>query len=142
MIPTQKFSMPNSHASLTQIQQLKAAGITGGLPSANPQTKSPSTQGLPQVVKNLSVSKKNISATQVQLTVSFGHNPGDPYFSTARVYIKYGSAAPILVSEGSQSPIQFTIPRVSTPSTVIVVSAGNWGSTPVSSSPARSIRLQ
>ncbi len=142
MVPTQKFQMPGLHAPVVQIQQLKAAGVTGGLPSANPQTKSPNTQGLPQVVTGLSVSKRNVSASQVSLTVSFAHNPGDPYFSTARVYIKYGSAAPILVSEGSKSPIQFTVPRISTPSTVIVVSAGNWGSTPISSSPARSIRLQ
>lgn len=142
MVPTQKYSFSGVNDALAQIAQLKAAGVSSNPPSANPQTKSPNTQGLPKVVTNLAVLKQNVSASQVQVTVSFGHDPGDYYFSTAKIYIKYGTAAPVFVSEGSKSPIQFTVTRTSAPSTVIVVSAGNWGSTPISSSPARSISLR
>jgi hypothetical protein len=139
-VPSHPFSWPGDHSAITQIQSLKAAGK-----SANPLVKSPGTQGLPKVVSNLNVAKKNLSSTQVQLTVSFTHNVGDPYFTSAQIYIRYGSGVsgkpPVLVSGGSQAPIVFTVTRTKVPTTVIVVSTGNWGSTPISTSPSKQVNI-
>ena len=140
--PTQQFSMPGSHTATTQIAQIKAAGITGGQPSANPQTKSPNTQGLPQAVTNLRVAKQNISATQVRLTISFGHNPGDPYLETVKIYQKTSDGNPVQVAAGNQSPIVLTATRTSKPTTIIAQSSGNWGSTPINSSPSKSVDIR
>jgi hypothetical protein len=140
-VPTQQFEFPTSHSQGTQNAQLKAAGKSANPPSTNPQAKSPATQGLPQVVSNVYVTKLNISVTQVKLSVSFTHNAGDTYFTQAQVFMKYGNAAPMLITSGSKSPITFNVARTKTAATVIVTSNGNWGSTPISQSPSKSVLL-
>ena len=139
--PTQEFVWPSSHSPKTQIAQLKAAGITGASASANTQIKSPSTQGLPKAVSNVNITKMNSSNTQAKVTVSFTHNPGDPYFTSAQVYATVGNASPVLVSGGNSSPVVFTMNRTNAPVTITVVSQGNWGSTAIENSPSKSVSL-
>ena len=115
-----------------QIAQIKSAGQT---------TVTPSTQGVPKVVTNVRVKKKILNSTQAQLTVSFTQNPGDPYFVNAQIYLKLAAGNPVLIGQGANSPLVITVARTSTPATIIVVSAGNWGSTAISASPVESINL-
>jgi hypothetical protein len=116
-----------------QIAQIKSAGQA---------TVSPNTQGVPKVVADVTVRKKNLSATQAQLTVSFMENPNDLYFVRAQIYLKLGNANPVLIGQGASSPLNVNVTRTSVPATIIVVSAGNWGSTDVNFSPVQSLSLQ
>lgn len=116
----------------TQLAQVKAAGVV---------TVTATTQGVPRVVSGLSVQKKNLSATQVQLTVSFTQNPGDPYFTTAELYLQLGNNPPSLIAQGASSPILAKVDRTSFPATLIVASTGNWGRTSVTNSPALGLSL-
>jgi hypothetical protein len=115
-----------------QLAQIKSAGIN---------TIGSSTQGLPKAVQNVTIRKKIISTTQVQLTVMFTMNPGDPFFTTAKIYMRLGTANPVVVGEGALSPLNVIVTRTSVPATFFVQSVGNWGSTPLSTSPAQSISL-
>jgi hypothetical protein len=126
---------------VAEVQQVKAAGIASPT-LASQRAQSPSTQGVPDVVSNVSVVKKNTSTTATQLSVSFNRHPNDPYFTSAKVYMKYGTDAPTLVSEGHRSPIIFSQPRTHAPATVVVVSSGHWGSTPVEKSPVKAVSLR
>lgn len=116
----------------SQIAQIKSAGQL---------TVTPSTQGVPKVVTNVAVRKTILNSTQVQLIVSFTQNPGDPYFTSAKIYMALGNANPVVVGEGAASPLTITVARTKVPATIIVVSSGNWGATVVSNSPVKSISL-
>jgi hypothetical protein len=115
-----------------QLAQIKSAGLN---------TIGSSTQGLPKVVSNIAIRKKIISTTQVQLTISFTMNPNDVFFTTAKIYLRLGTANPVVVGEGALSPLTVTVTRTHTPATFFVQSVGNWGSTPLSTSPAQSVSL-
>lgn len=112
------------------IQQIKAAGLT---------SRGATTQGLPQAVRNISVTVAK-SVNSRKISVAFTQNPADHYFSTAHVYIQQGTTQPTLVASGV-SPVTITLPKSSIPARVFVVSAGNWGTTPLSASPGRAVSL-
>lgn len=112
------------------IQQIKSAGLTA---------RGASTQGLPQAVNNLSVSVAKSGAMRT-MRVSFIQNPSDPYFSTAHVYVQQGTAQPTLVASGI-SPVSVSLPQTNAPAKVTVVSSGNWGATPLASSPGKAVSL-
>jgi hypothetical protein len=112
------------------IQQIKAAGLTD---------RGATTQGLPLVVSNVSIAVSK-SGSNRTLRVSFTQNPGDPYFVNAQAYIKQGNGTPTLLASGI-SPIVVTIPKNSGPAIVTVVSNGNWGSTPLETSPGTAVSL-
>jgi hypothetical protein len=112
------------------IQQIKAAGLT---------SRGATTQGLPQPVSNLSVSISKSGSSRL-LRISFTQNPGDPYFVNAQAYIKQGIGTPTLLASGA-SPIIVTLPQSDSPAIVTVVSNGNWGSTPLETSPGMAVSL-
>jgi hypothetical protein len=112
------------------IQQIKAAGNT---------FRGQATQGLPQPVSNVSVSVAR-SGTLRTLRVTFAQNPGDLYFTGAQVYVKQGTGSPTLLASG-QSPIIVTLNASSAPALLTVVSNGNWGSTPLATSPGKVVSL-
>lgn len=112
------------------IQQIKAAGITA---------RGVSTQGLPQIVRNVSISVARSGANRT-LRISFTQNPSDHYFGYAQAYIKQGNGALTLLASGT-SPIVVTLQKSNTPAIVTVVSAGNWGTTKLSASPGRAVSL-
>jgi hypothetical protein len=131
-------------AFITQIQQVKIAGIAGKpnvQTPTSPSGLSPSTQGLPKNLAVLGATKTILSATQAQFKVSFVNNVIDPYFTAARVYLKQGSGNPSIVGQGASSPINVTLNRTSTPSVLIVQASGNWGEIPFSSCPTVAISL-
>jgi len=130
--PSTKATLISPRVAGPLISQIKAAGQV---------TVTPSTQGVPKLVSNVKVKKKILNSTQAQLTVSFTENSGDPYFTTAQIYLKLGNANPVLVGQGANSPLNVVVTRTSMPATVIVVSAGNWGATSVNKSPAQSLSL-
>ena len=98
---------------------------------------------MPAVVTNVGVTRKTDSGGNVQLYVSFTANPNDRYFASAKIYLKQGTNAPVLVTEGNHSPLPVTVPKSSLPSTIFVQSVGSWGSFPVSieSCPGKSVSL-
>lgn len=112
------------------IQQIKAAGIT---------SRGATTQGLPQQVRNVSAVVVK-SGTNRTIRVSFTENPSDPYFNTAQLYVQQGSDNPTLVASGT-SPITATLPSTKSPVIFRVVSSGNWGSTPLETSPGSVVSL-
>lgn len=112
------------------IQQIKAAGLTA---------RAANTQGVPQVVSNVSISISKSGANR-SMRVSFIQNPNDPYFDKAHLYIQQGNNNPTLVASGT-SPIVATLPKSNAPVTVHVVSSGNWGTTPLSTSPSKAVSL-
>jgi len=116
--------------SNTPIQQIKAAGLT---------SRGATTQGLPQPVSNVSIAIVKSGASRT-LRVSFTQNPSDPYFTNAQVYIKQGSGTPTLLASGT-SPIIVTLPQSNASAIVTVVSNGNWGSTPLETSPGTVVSL-
>ena len=116
--------------SNTPIQQIKAAGQTD---------RGQTTQGLPLPVSKVSVAIIK-SGTNRTLRVSFTENPSDPYFTNAQVYIKQGSGTPTLLASG-RSPIVVTLPKSTVSAIVTVVSNGNWGSTPLETSPGTVVSL-
>lgn len=114
------------------IAQIKAAGIT----------TSGVTQGTPKNLANISIQRKNLNSTQAQLTVSFQENPGDPYYSSAKVYLRLGSGQPTVIGEGAHSPLVVTVTRTSTPAAIQVQATGNWGSVPLDSCPSAGVNLK
>lgn len=114
----------------TPLQQVKAAGVT---------SRGQTTQGLPQIVSNVSVAVTK-NDTNRTLRVSFTQNPNDPYFTSAQLYIQQGNGSPALLASGI-SPIVVTLPQNNMPAIVTVVSNGNWGSTPFASSPGKVVSL-
>ena len=107
--------------SNTPLQQVKGAGL-----SARGKT----TQGLPAPVRNVQVAVSRAGASRT-LRVTFTQAPNDPYFVKAEVYTRNGLGNAVLVASGT-SPITFTVQKSQTPLVVFVVSAGNWGTAPLS----------
>jgi hypothetical protein len=129
---------PNISAQ-TELAQVKVAG-TAPLSSLS-QPARQGTQGVPQAVSSVSATKRILTATTCRVTVSFARNPGDPYFTQAKAYLKLGSGVPSLVAEGTTSPLTFVTARTGVPATVFVVSIGNWGSTALANSPGKALSL-
>src|SRR5271170_2904299 len=92
-VPSQRISLPKSNDS-TQIQQVKAAGISPKLNTAvpvSPSNVSPTTQGQPKNLSNIQIVKTSISNSQYQLTVSFDRDPSDPYYTHTVVHLIQGT---------------------------------------------------
>ena len=129
---SQSIRMPSATpANTPAIAQIKGAGI---------KTVSPNTQGVPKLVSNVraKIAKKG---TVRNVTVTFTQNANDPYFTHAEIYLRLGSTNPNLVAKGNSSPLTFSTTATTTPATVIISSVGNWGSTPINSSPVAAIDL-
>lgn len=139
MNPKQSMRWPSARTATTQVAQIKAAGTAPLSALSQPQRQS--TQGVPQAVSGVTLTKRILTATTCRITVSFARSPGDPYFTQAEVYLKLGSGVPNLVSKGSTSPLTFTTARTGVPATVFVVSIGNWGSTALANSPGKALSL-
>jgi hypothetical protein len=139
--PIQSILWPWDRTTSTQVQRLKTAAVTSNITPSN-KIASPSTQGLPQIVKNVSVQKRIVDATHISVTISFTHNANDPYFSGVQIYIRLGSNNPSLVSSGAQSPITFTVARTKLSASFVVQSVGNWGTTDLNRSPVQSVSLK
>lgn len=131
MNPSSKATLISPRTLNAQVSQIKAAGQV---------TVTASTQGVPKTVSNVQAVAKSVGTSR-QVTVTFAQNANDPYFTTALVYLKLGTGQPTVVAQGPTSPLTFTVTKTKSPATVIVVSAGNWGSTAVQNSPATSLSL-
>lgn len=117
----------------TPIQQIKSAGLT---------SRGRTTQGLPQVVSNISVSvsKSGDNNDSRTLRVSFTENTNDPYFTGVNLYMKQGNGNPTLIATGT-SPIIVTIPKSNSPAIITLASNGNWGTTHILTSPGKAVSL-
>jgi hypothetical protein len=74
------------------------------------------------------------------LRVSFTQNPSDPYFTDADLYIRQGTGNSTQIAMGT-SPIIATVPKSNVPTIITVVSSGNWGVTPLATSPSVAVSL-
>src|ERR1035437_5004026 len=131
--PKQTVRWPGVRTAITQLSQMKVAGISAAPFSANTRTQT--TQGVPRLVTSVATNKTVLSPTSCRVSVSFVHNAGDPYFTGAKVYLKLGNGVPSPVAEGHSSPLTFVTARTVVPANVIVISQGNWGSTAIAESP-------
>ena len=141
--PFQPINWPKTNTN-TQLQQVKAAGISGKPSTAQPASPagvSPTTQGQPKTLSNIQVTKTAISATQYQLTVAFNRDPTDPYYTHTVIHIQQGSNTPVQVGAGTTSPIKVIVNKSQTPTTVIAQAVGNWGQVPITSSPVQTVSL-
>jgi len=138
--PTHAMRWPTTVGVLSQIAQVKAAGIASTPTLTSPSEVSPSTQGLPRNLTNVRVSKRSISATQAELTVSFDH-PHDSSFTSAKIHLSTGTGNPVVIGEGSTSPIKVVLTKTSAASTIHVQATGNWGSVPVAKCPVQTVNL-
>jgi hypothetical protein len=143
-VPSQGISLPNPRNTLTQLQQVKVAGISAKSSTAvpvSPAGVSPSTQGQPKTLSNVQIVKTSISATQYQLTISFTRDPTDLYYTHAVIHLTTGNGQPIQIGAGVESPLKIAVTKTNAPSTISVQSAGNWGSCPLASCPVKTISL-
>ena len=145
-IKVEPIKWPSRQEVKDQIQQLK----TSARPQVNSVISSPyhftrprvNARTIPAPISNVLVRHTPIQGTnQHRVTVSFTHNPQDSYFQAASIYLKQGGREPVLVGGGTKSPLTFTTNKTTEASTVIVQSAGNWGSTLPHQSPSKQVRL-
>jgi hypothetical protein len=123
-----------------QVQQLKTAtAITSPLSGSSSTVNN---QGQAKPVQNLRVTRRSISRTQYQVSISFTPDPNDRYFQGVAVSLTQGDNTPLQVAFGKQSPITFVVTKGSSPSAVNVQSVGSLGDTPIKNSPSRGIALQ
>jgi hypothetical protein len=143
-VPSQPIGGPNPRSTMTQLQQVKVAGISPKASTAvpvSPANVTPATQGQPKNLSNVQIVKTSISPTQHQLTISFTRDPTDQFYTHAVVHLTTGNSQPIQIGAGTESPLKIAVTKTNAPSTVHVQACGNWGSTPVSSCPVKTISL-
>jgi hypothetical protein len=143
-VPSQGIGGPNPRSTMVQLQQTKIAGISPKASTAvpvSPATVSPATQGQPKTLSSVQIVKTSISDTQNQLTISFVRDPTDNFYTHAVVHLTTGNNQPIQIGAGVESPLKIAVTKTNAPSTIHVQACGNWGSTPVSSCPVKTISL-
>lgn len=143
-MPSDPIRWPAAPSVLTQLQQVKAAGISPKPNVATPNSPAnvtPTTQGLPQNLSNVRVRKTSLNSTQFQLTISFDHNPGDPYYKETNILMRQGSGSPVTIGTGAVSPITVTVNKSTLPTTIFAQASGNWGSVAVGNAPTQTISL-
>jgi hypothetical protein len=144
-IPSTPILWPVDQHKSNQIQQTKGSAkplTTNVRPTTQPNQSRVSPRTTPKPVNNVRVVTKPAVNGQKTITVQFNHPGGDQYFAGANVYLKKGKGQPAQVASGAKSPLTFTMPVSTAPHTVIVTSQGNWGETPVLSSPSARVRVQ
>ena len=140
---TEPLLWPQRHFQAAQIQQTKGSAkpqATNINPTTLPAQSSVSPRTTPASVSNVRVVLRS-SSGQKQVTVQFTHPSGDPYFQGANIYLRHSGKQPTQVAGGAQSPLTFNVANNSAPHSVYVTSFGNWGETPVLTSPAQPVRL-
>jgi len=128
---------PTKQNLQTQIEQIKAASQPANLSKTSSANVASANQ--PKAVQGVNTSIRQ-SGTNRIVTVHFTRGL-DPFFQSVNVYLKLGNQQPSFVTSSSTSPIVFTTPKTTASATVIVQSAGNWGPSPITSSPTSSLRL-
>ncbi len=117
-----------------QIQQVKTATVRDPTGRGN--------QGQAKPIQNLRITRTPIGNNQIRVAVSFTPNPSDQYFQGVAVNLSQASNTPLQVAFGKESPIVFSVPRTSKPSTIIAQSIGSLGDTELAGSPAKAIELR
>lgn len=143
IVPSKPIFFPKRKEAITQVQQLKTVNQNRSISAQQsaPSTISPNTQGVPQPLIAMRVRTSNTSATTKQLTVGFHRNPSDTAYQSANIYLKTGKGNPVLIAQGTDSPIRVSVARTQSPSSVIVQPVGTKGATPVANSLSRAVKL-
>lgn len=113
---------------------------TAGQPTQPVTQQTVKTINQPQPVSNVAV-RVTRSGTQRNVSVSFQANTSDPNFQKVNIHLKLGPALPVVVAQGTKSPVVFSVPKSSSSATVLVQAEGNWGPHPLQNSPSRSLSL-
>jgi hypothetical protein len=121
---------------VTRNRQVQTAGQAGQ--QATQQTVQ--TLNQPTPVSNIAVRILK-TGTQRSVSISFQANASDPNFQKVNIHLKLGQALPVIVAQGPQSPVVFTVPSTRYAATIFVQAEGNWGPHPLQNSPSRSLSL-
>jgi hypothetical protein len=143
-VPSTPILWPISQHVSNQVQQTKGSAkpfTTNVRPTTQPNQSAVSPRTTPAKVSHVRVVTKPAVNGQKQITVQFNHPGGDPYFAGANIYLKKGKGQPAMVASVAKSPATFTVPVSTAPHSIVVSSVGNWGETPVNSSPSARVRL-
>lgn len=145
-IPSTTIVWPADRHQSNQIQQTKGSAKPQApfvLPTTQPNQSSVPPRTTPQHVSQVRVVlRPGGGVGQKNVTVQFNHPSGDPYFSSANVYLRRAGQQPTLVASGAKSPLSFTVPVNAAPHAVYVTSVGNWGETNVLTSPSHPVGLR
>lgn len=130
-------TLPEVNARVRQITTAaQPAQIANGLGSSNIPTINQ-----PAPVSILRVSTRIVTATTKTMTISFLQNSADPNYQKVNVHLRVGRSLPVLIGSGPTSPITITVPRTTSPATLLLQAEGNWGPHPLQNSPSKSVNL-
>jgi hypothetical protein len=142
-IPATPIIWPTAQHRSNQIQQTKGSAKPQAAftrPTTQPSASSVPARTTPAHVANVRVVLRPNGQSK-NVTVQFNHPPGDPYFSSANVYLRRAGQQPTLVAAGAKSPLTFSVGNNHAPHSIYVTSVGNWGETNVLTSPSHPVRL-
>lgn len=128
-----------------QVNQVKSAVITGtGGAGALSAAQAQNTQGVPQPVQNLRITRTVLNSSSVKVSVAFTPAASDKYFQGVSVALSQGSGTPLQIVSGKTSPVTFTIARSSASASIAVQSIGAFGDSSVGQGfgPAHAIMLR
>ena len=143
-VPTRPITWPLTRTNVSEIQQLKVAGQVARPSTAqknSPSAVSPNTQGFPKGLVGLSITKGPQTPTSHSLRISFKVDPSDHNYQYSNIYLKQGTAQPLLVASGPTAPVTLSVAKTSKPTVVIVQPVGPKGAQPLAASLTRTVSL-